>query len=71
MEMLIWGGTGLTLIGVLALMWCVFLAMRARRSGLPDEQIRAELQRAVVLNLGALAVSAIGLIAVAVGVILG
>ena len=71
MEMVIWGGAGLTMIGVLALVWCIVLAMRARTSGLPDDQIKAQLQRVVVLNLGALAVSGIGLIAVTVGVILG
>ncbi|MCU0901819.1 MAG: hypothetical protein MUC82_15185 [Cypionkella sp.] len=70
MEMLIWGGAALTMIGVVALLWCIVLAMRARRSGLPDDQIRARLQKVVALNLGALAISAIGLMAVIVGVIL-
>lgn len=71
MDMLIWGGTALTMMGVLALLWCIILAMRARKSALPDDQIKAQLQRVVVLNLGALAVSALGLIVVVVGVILG
>ena len=70
MEMLIWGGAVLTMIGVLALLWCIILAMRARKSGLPEEQIKAQLQRAVVLNLAALAVSGLGLIVVIAGVIL-
>lgn len=71
MDMLIWGGTALTMMGVLALLWCIILAMRARKSALPEDQIKAQLQRVVVLNLGALAVSALGLIVVVVGVILG
>ncbi|NEX44801.1 hypothetical protein [Pseudotabrizicola algicola] len=71
MEMLIWGGTALTLAGVLTLLWCILLAMRARKSALPEEAIKAQLQKVVVLNLGALAVSALGLIVVVVGVILG
>ena len=70
MEMLIWGGAVLTMIGVLALLWCIILAMRARKSGLPEEQIKAQLQRAVILNLAALAVSGLGLIVVIAGVIL-
>ncbi|MDP4033083.1 MAG: hypothetical protein Q8P60_09590 [Pseudorhodobacter sp.] len=71
MEMLIWGGAALTMIGVLTLLWCIILAMRARKSGLPDDQIKTQLQRVVVLNLGALAISGLGLIVVVVGVILG
>ena len=71
MEILIWLGAGLTLLGVLGLIWCIVLAMRARKSGLPDDQVKAALQRVVALNLGALAVSAIGLMMVVMGVILG
>lgn len=70
MNALIWGGAGLTLLGVLGLMWCIVLAVRARKSGLPDDQIRAALQRVVAWNLGALALSALGLMAVITGVIL-
>ncbi len=71
MDMLIWGGAGLTMIGVLTLVWCIVLAMRARKSGLSEDQIKAQLQRVVALNLGALAISGLGLMAVVVGVILG
>lgn len=70
MDMLIWGGAGLTMIGVAMLLWCSVLAMRARKSGLSDDQIKAQLQKLVALNLGALAVSGLGLMAVVVGVIL-
>lgn len=70
MDYLIWGGAVLTLVGVAGLVGCIVLAMRAKRSGLPDDQMKAALQRVVVLNLAALAVSAIGLMAVVVGVIL-
>ena len=71
MEMLIWGGAALTMAGVLTLVWCIVLALRARRSALPDDQVKAQLQKVVALNLGALAVSALGLIVVVVGVSLG
>lgn len=70
MEMLIWGGAALTMAGVLTLLWCIILAMRARKSALPEDQIKAQLQRVVVLNLGALAVSALGLIVVVTGILL-
>lgn len=71
MQMLIWGGAALTVTGILMLGWCIVLAMRARKSGLPDDQIKAQLQRVVALNLGALALSGLGLMAVVMGVILG
>ena len=71
MEVLVWIGAGLTLVGLLGLVWCIVLAIRARRSGLPDDEVRARLQRVVALNLGALAVSALGLMAVIVGIFLG
>ena len=71
MELLVWIGAGLTLVGLLGLVWCIVLAIRARRSGLPDDEVRARLQRVVALNVGALAVSALGLMAVIVGIFLG
>ena len=68
MEWLIWIGAALTLLGVAGLVWCIVLAMRAKRAGLPDDQMRAALQRVVVLNMAALAVSGIGLMCVVFGV---
>ena len=70
MDLLIWSGAALTMVGVAALVWCILLAMKARKSGLPDEQIKAQLQRVVTINLAALAISGLGLMAVVVGVIL-
>lgn len=70
MELLIWIGTALTLLGVAGLVWCIVLAVRAKRSGLPDDQIKARLQRVIAINLAALAISGLGLMAVIVGVIL-
>ena len=70
MEYVIWVGTALTMVGVAGLVWCIVLAMRAKKSGLPDDQIKAQLQRVIVLNLGALAISGLGLMAVVMGAIL-
>ena len=67
---MIWGGAALSMIGILGLLWCIVLAVRAKRSGLPDEQVKAQLQQVVALNLGALAVSALGLMLVIAGIIL-
>lgn len=70
MDILIWIGAALTLVGVAGLGWCIVLAMKARGSGLSDAEIKQKLQRVVAINLGALAISGIGLMAVVVGVIL-
>lgn len=70
MVVLIWIGAGLTLFGVAGLVWCILLALRARRAGLDEVAMKAALQRVVVLNLGALALSGLGLMLVVVGVIL-
>ncbi|MDB6180639.1 hypothetical protein [Paracoccus fistulariae] len=67
---LIWGGAVLTLIGLGALIWCIFTVSRARSKGLEDAQLRALMQRAVAVNMAALAASTIGLMLVVVGIFL-
>jgi len=71
MEALIWIGAALALVGVAGLIWCIVLALGARRSGLEDDAMRIELQSVVVLNMVALGVSALGLMCVVAGIILG
>ena len=68
MEWLVWIGAALTLAGVAGLVWCIVLAMRAKRAGLPDAEMRAALQRVVIWNMAALAVSGLGLMCVVFGV---
>lgn len=70
MQAMIWVGAGLTLIGVAALGYCVLRAIRARRAGLPDMEMRAELQRVVTINMAALGISALGLALVVSGILL-
>jgi hypothetical protein len=71
MQILILLGALVSLAGVAGLVWCIVLALKARRAGLPDDAMRAELQRVVVLNMGALGVSALGLMMVVAGIFLG
>jgi hypothetical protein len=59
------------LVGLAGLGYCVLRAMRARRAGLDDTAMRAELQRVVAINMGAMGVSALGLAMVVVGILLG
>lgn len=70
-EILIWVGTALTLTGLALLIWCIFRVAKAKRAGLTEDSLREALQRVVPVNLGALLLSAIGLMLVVVGIILG
>ena len=71
MQALIWIGAALTLLGLLGLGRCVMLVTRARRAGLKDDAFRAVMRRVVTLNLAAMGVSALGLMLVVAGIILG
>jgi hypothetical protein len=71
MEALIWIGAALALAGVGALVWCIRMALSVSKSGLPDEEMRAKLQKLVTLNLGAVGVSSLGLMLVVAGIVLG
>ncbi|NRA99445.1 MAG: hypothetical protein HRU32_06415 [Rhodobacteraceae bacterium] len=70
MEYLVWIGAALTLGGVAMLVVCIMMAVRARNSGLDDDALKERLQKVVVLNLGALAVSGLGLMVVIIGLFL-
>ncbi len=70
MEYLIWIGAGVSLMGVGGLLYCILLVVKARRANLPDEEMRARLQRIVALNMAALFLSFIGLMMVVVGILL-
>ncbi len=69
MAWLIWGGAAVTVAGVGLLLWTVIEVIRARRAG--EAALRMRLQRAVVTNLAALGVSALGLMMVVIGLLLG
>lgn len=70
-EMMIWAGTAISLAGLAGLIWCIIRVTKARRAKLDDAAMRAVLQSVLPLNMGALFLSVIGLILVALGVILG
>lgn len=71
MQALIWIGSALTLVGVALLVYCIIFVVRARSAGLDDAALRQRLQRAVVLNMSALALSGLGLAVVITGLALG
>ena len=72
MGALIWIGAILSLTGVGLLVWCIARALAIRKGAAGDETAtRAGLQRLVVVNFAALGLSAIGLMLVVVGILLG
>jgi len=60
----------LTAVGLVVIAYCIAAALRVRRAGLPDVEMRDRLQRIVFLNMGALLLSALGLMSVVLGVFL-
>lgn len=71
MDWLIWLGALLTLGGLGLLVYCITGALKAKKLGGSNEEIAARLQRLVPLNMLALFISALGLGAVTIGIILG
>ena len=70
MENLIWIGALVTLVGLAGLIWCILKVQSARKKGLDDEALKGEIQKVVALNMGALFLSAIGLMMVVLGILL-
>ena len=71
MQAVVWAGVAATVLGLAGLIWCIVLALRAKRVGGSEDQVRAKLQRVVLINLAAMGLSAMGLMLVVIGVMLG
>lgn len=71
MDWLIWPGAVVVFIGMIGLGYCIGAAAKARSENLDSTQMKARLQWLVALNMGALALSAIGLMMVVIGILLG
>ncbi|MCB1328576.1 MAG: hypothetical protein KDK28_03575 [Maritimibacter sp.] len=70
MDLLIIIGTLVALVGLAGLVVSALRVVRARRGGADEEALKEAVRRAMVLNMGAFALSALGLMMVVVGVIL-
>ncbi|MDF1803162.1 hypothetical protein [Thalassovita sp.] len=71
MDILIWSGATISVVGLLGLVYCIFRVAKAKRAGLSDEALRDAVKKVVPINLGALFLSVIGLMMVILGVFLG
>ena len=71
MDVMIWAGAMISLLGLLGLVWCIVAVARAKRANLPDDELRAVLRNVMPRNLAALFLSVIGLMLVILGIFLG
>ncbi len=70
MEILVWAGAAVSLIGLFGLIWCIMRVWRGRRAKLGEDAMRAVLQKVLPVNTGALFLSVIGLMMVVIGILL-
>jgi hypothetical protein len=70
MDTLIWIGAAVSLAGVAGLLGCIIYVMRLRKQSLEDTEMRRRMQKAVLMNFAALAVSTLGLMMVVIGIFL-
>lgn len=71
MEFLVGIGAVLSVIGIVGIILSIVQVRRAKTSSANDEELRAKIQAAMPLNLGAFLLSVLGLMCVVIGVILG
>ena len=71
MDIVIWSGAALSVVGLIGLIYCIFAGIKVRRSGLEDAAMRTALQKLVAVNMAALLLSVLGLMLVVVGIFLG
>lgn len=71
MEMLVWAGAALSILGLAGLIWSIIRVIAARRRTRDDDALRAAVQSVLPWNLGSLFVSVMGLMLVILGIFLG
>ncbi|MCL3880761.1 hypothetical protein [Marivita sp. GX14005] len=71
MDILIWSGAALSLLGLGGLIYCIIRVNRARRAGLEDAALRDAVRQVMPINLGSLFASVLGLMMVILGIFLG
>ncbi len=71
MEIVVWIGAALSVIGLCGIVYSIVAVTRAKRAKLADEELRARISQILPINLIALFISMIGLMAVIIGVMLG
>ncbi|MEM8539186.1 MAG: hypothetical protein AAGF56_15155 [Pseudomonadota bacterium] len=70
MDWVIWVGAAVSLFGLGGLLYCIKRVWAARKAGLTDEDLKAEVRRVVPINTGSLFLSMFGLMIVVAGILL-
>lgn len=70
MELLVWIGAGITVLGLLGLVACIASAARARGAGLDDTAMKARLQKLLAWNLASVGTAGLGLMCLIIGLFL-
>ena len=70
MDLLIWIGSILSILGLIGLVWCIKTVLKAKKLATSDEELRSSLQKVVPLNMASLFLSAVGLMLVILGIML-
>ena len=70
MGIVVWIGAALSVVGLVGIIYSIIAVTKAKRAGLPDEELRGRISKILPINLIALFVSMIGLMAVIIGVML-
>ena len=70
MSALISGGTALSLLGLMGLLFCIRKVQKAKKTARSDGELRQSVKQALPINLGSLFLSALGLMAVVVGILM-
>ena len=70
-EMMILSGAVLTALGIIGIVIFIVKVRAAQKEQMEDEALKARLSTLMPLNLGSFLISAIGLVMVVMGVILG
>ena len=70
MIILIWGGTVVSIVGLIGLFVSMYKVASAKKNITSDEDLRVSIQAAMPLNLASLFLSVLGLIAVTIGVLI-
>ncbi len=71
MPMLVWGGAALCVAGLAGIVWSAVMVARARRTATDEADLKARVAAMLPVNMGALFVAVLGLMAVIVGISLG
>lgn len=71
MDWLIWVGAATSISGLCGLIWCILIVVRAKRMKFPDDKMREVIRGVILPNFGALLLSALGLMMVIMGILLG